>query len=82
MKASNVLLLSERNTIRKNSIKAGTAKIVKILLVILMVSWISFLSSCIVPGPGYGTRGGMHERHDRGDRHGHDEGHGHDNRHD
>ena len=75
MKTSKNLLLSEKRNIEVAPIKIGTAKLFKSILVIFMLLLITFLSSCIVPGPGHGSRGDGHERHSHNERHGHDEHH-------
>jgi|GEM_PF-1899991 hypothetical protein len=73
MKTSKKNFQVEKSHNEETPIKAGTGKLLKSILVIFMLLLITLLSSCIVPGPGHGSRGGMHERHSHNERHGHDE---------
>ncbi|MGA2824163.1 MAG: hypothetical protein ABSE72_11625 [Bacteroidales bacterium] len=75
MKTSKNLLQADKSSNEETPIKAGAGKLLKSILVIFMLLLITLLSSCIVPGPGHGSRGGGHERHSHNERHSHDEHH-------
>ena len=73
MKTSLNLLQAEKNNNEETPIMAGAGKLLKSILVIFILVLITLMSSCIVPGPGHGSRGGEHERHGHNGHHGHDE---------
>ena len=82
MKTSKILLQADKSNNKETPIKAGAGKLLKSMLIIFMLSLITLLSSCLVPGPGRGGPGGGHERHGHNERHGNNERHGHDERRD
>lgn len=61
MKTSKILLHSGKSNEEVTPIKPGAGKLLKLILVIFMLSWITLLSSCFVRGPGHGPRHGRHE---------------------
>ena len=69
MKTSKILLQSDKSNNKETPIKAGGGRFLKSILIIFMLSLITLLSSCLVPGPGRGGPGGGHERHGHNERH-------------
>jgi len=69
MKTSKILLQSDKSNNKETPIKAGGGRLLKSMLIIFMLSLITLLSSCLVPGPGRGGPGGGHERHGHNERH-------------
>ena len=69
MKTSKNLLQSDKSNNKETPIKAGGGRLLKSMLIIFMLSLITLLSSCLVPGPGRGGPGGGHERHGHNERH-------------
>jgi len=59
--------------------KINKMKKLKILLVVFILSWVTLLSSCLFPGPGYGSRGGGNEYHGQKEHHGNNSHHNYDN---
>jgi hypothetical protein len=57
-------------------------KKLKILLLILMIYGTTFLSSCLFPGPEYGSHGGNYERHENHGHHDRDDHRDNDDHHD
>jgi hypothetical protein len=57
-------------------------KKLKIFFLILMISGTTFLSSCLVPGPGHGSPGGGKPYHGQPKPHGNNGHHDHDDHHD
>ena len=72
MKTSKILLQADKSNNKETPIKVGTSKLLKSILIIFMLLWITLLSSCFVSGPGHARHGNMNERHGHGERHGHD----------
>jgi hypothetical protein len=82
MKTSKILLQSDKSNNKETPIKVGAGKLLKSILVIFMLLWITLLSSCFVSGPRHARPGNMNERHGHDQRHGNNERHGHDERRD
>ena len=57
-------------------------KTLKIFLLVLMVSTMTLISSCFVPGPGHGSHGGGYERHGNNGHHNNYDHHDNDDHHD
>jgi hypothetical protein len=72
MKMSKILLHSDKSNDEETPKKVRAGKLLKSILVIFMLSWITLMSSCIAFVPVQG-----HEGH--GGHHGHGQQHGHDN---
>jgi hypothetical protein len=75
MKTLKILPLSDMTNHQVTTIKTGAGKILKSILFIFMLFYITLLSSCMFPGPG-------RERHQGNERHGNNERHGDNERHD
>ena len=64
MKTSSIILQNVKNDYEKTHKKAETGKLLKSVVVILLLSYMAFLTSCLVfvPFRGHGDR----EHHDNG----------------
>jgi len=69
MKTSKILLQSDKSNNKETPIKAGGGRFLKSILIIFMLSLITLLSSCLVPGPGRERHRSTNERHGHNDRH-------------
>jgi hypothetical protein len=75
MKTSKIFLPPDKSNNKETPIKAGAGRLLKSMLIIFMLSLITLLSSCLVPGPGHGNRGSRNERHGQKERQGNNERH-------
>ena len=82
MKTSKMLLPTEKSNNEEIPGNAGAAIFLRSILVILMMSWLTVLSSCLFPGPGNARHGERNEHHEHNERHGNGEHNGHDDHHD
>jgi hypothetical protein len=81
MKTSKIILQDEKCNPEGVSKMPGTGKIVKSVILIFLLIMVTLLSSCMLPGPGNGSRGGPHERHGNNGHQDHDRGHDNDEHH-
>ena len=76
MKALKVLLQDERSKIEETKIKVRSVNLLRSIVILFMLLFTVFLTSCVFQGPGHSSRGGMndrrshHERSNQSMRHG------------
>jgi hypothetical protein len=76
MKALTILLCTDTFNDKEAQKKLRTGKLLKLLFAILMLSWITLLSSCLVGPPRHGGPPGYHENHENHGNNGHHDDHG------
>jgi len=80
MEALTILLCTDTCNDKETQKKQRTGKLLKLLFAVLMVSWITLLSSCLVGPPSYGGLPGYHGNHENHGNNGYHIDHGnHDN---
>jgi len=71
MEALTILLCTNTCNDKQAQKKLRTGKLLKLLFAILMVSWITLLSSCLVGSSRYGGPHGPHGNHENHGNNGH-----------